>query len=75
MVRKPTEILTGIEIGTSAIKVCAGQPLGDGSISIIGFDETPCVNKVVKGEVQDVEFRKAHKGFRPAGTVQVFFVK
>ncbi len=58
MARKPTEVLTGIEIGTSAIKVCAGHPLGDGSISIIGVDETPCVNKVVKGEVQDVELIK-----------------
>ena len=35
--------------------MCAGHALGDGSISIIGVDETPCVNKVVKGEVQDVE--------------------
>ena len=55
MIRKPTEVLTGIEIGTSAIKVCTGHPLGDGSISIIGIDETPCVNNVVKGEIQDVE--------------------
>ena len=58
MVKKTTEVLTGIEIGTSAIKVCTGHPLGDGAISIIGVDETPCVNKVVKGEVQDVELIK-----------------
>ena len=55
MARKPADALTGIEIGTSAIKVCIGCPRQDGSISIAAFDETPCINKIMKGEVQDVE--------------------
>ena len=53
MAKKKREILTGVEIGTSAIKVVMGEFLPDDVISIVGVGKVPSM-KVVKGEIVDV---------------------
>jgi len=55
MARKPKRhILTGIEIGTSTIKVVMGEFLPDGVLAITGVGQAPSLH-VQKGEVLDVE--------------------
>jgi cell division protein FtsA len=52
MARGKREILTGVEIGSSTIKVVMGEFLPDDVISIIGLGERPSL-KVVKGDIVD----------------------
>jgi len=52
---RTNDIIAAIEIGTSSIKVSMAQPLDDGSISVIAFHETPCQNRVIKGEIYNVD--------------------
>lgn len=52
MPKKSTEILTGIEIGSSTIKVVIGEFAADDSIRIAGLSEVPSM-KVLKGEITD----------------------
>lgn len=55
MARKPKRrILTGIEIGTSTIKVVMGEFLPDDVLAIVGVGQAPSLH-VQKGEVLDVE--------------------
>jgi cell division protein FtsA len=55
MARKPKRrILTGIEIGTSTIKVVMGEFLPDDGLAIVGAGQAPSLH-VQKGEVLDVE--------------------
>lgn len=46
-------VLTGIEIGTSAVKVAVGGVEADGTVSILGLGSAP-VQGVLKGEVSDL---------------------
>lgn len=48
-----SNVLAGIEIGTSAVKVAMGCPVGDGTFSILGLASAP-VKGVVKGEITDM---------------------
>lgn len=50
------QVITTVEIGTHSLKVCMGRPKEDGTIDIIGFQETSLLGRVVKGEVTDVEW-------------------
>ncbi len=52
MAKQKRQVLTGVEIGTSSIKVVMGTPLPDDEISILGSAHLPSL-KVVKGEVVD----------------------
>ncbi|MFO7821470.1 MAG: cell division protein FtsA [Lentisphaeria bacterium] len=52
MGKRKREILTGVELGTSTIKVLMGEFLEDGTLNIVGFSERSSL-KVAKGEVQD----------------------
>ncbi len=52
MPRKATNILTGIEIGSSTIKVVIGEFTADGGIRVAGLAEIPAM-KVLKGEITD----------------------
>jgi len=52
MSKKKRKCLTGVEIGTSAVKVVMGELLPDDVIAIVGVGELPSL-KVVKGEVVD----------------------
>jgi cell division protein FtsA len=55
MARKPKRrILTGIEIGTSTIKVVMGEFRPDDNLAIVGFGQAPS-QQVQKGDVLDVE--------------------
>jgi cell division protein FtsA len=55
MARKPKRrILTGIEIGTSTVKVVMGEFLPDDVLAITGVGQAPSLH-VQKGEVLDVE--------------------
>lgn len=54
MAKQKPQVLTGIEIGTSTIKVVMGAVLPDDEISIVGSAEIPSL-KVVKGEVVDAD--------------------
>jgi cell division protein FtsA len=51
--QKKREILTGVEIGTSTIKVVIGEFLPDGTLKVLGCGETASL-KVVKGEIADI---------------------
>ena len=55
MPTQPKEIYTGIEIGTSTIKVAICSVANDYSINLLGWGEVPSV-KVIKGEIQDNNF-------------------
>ncbi len=48
-----SDVLTGIEIGTSSVKVAMGCPVGDGTFSILALGSAP-VQGVVKGEITDM---------------------
>lgn len=50
---KKRQILTGVEIGTSTIKVVMGEMLAHDVISVVGMGTAPAL-RVVKGEVCDV---------------------
>jgi len=52
MPRQKREILTGIEIGSSAVKVVMGEFLPDDVLRVVGCGEAPSL-KVVKGEIVD----------------------
>ncbi|OGV71813.1 MAG: cell division protein FtsA [Lentisphaerae bacterium RIFOXYB12_FULL_65_16] len=52
MSKKKRNVLTGVEIGTSTIKVVMGELLPDDIISVLGAGEVPSL-RVVKGEVAD----------------------
>ena len=55
MARKPKrEIITGIEIGTSTIKVVMGEFLPDDVLAIVGVGQAQSLH-VQKGEILDVE--------------------
>lgn len=66
------EIYTGIEIGTSSIKVAICSVAGDYSVELLGWGEAPSV-KVVKGDIKDSAFvseqiaRAIEKATRQAG--------
>jgi cell division protein FtsA len=54
MARSNSEILTGLEIGTSSVKVVIGEAeIGDDLITIHGYGECPS-GKVMKGDITDV---------------------
>lgn len=54
MARGNAEILTGLEIGTSSVKVVIGEvELGDDLITVHGYGESPS-NMVMKGDITDV---------------------
>ena len=52
MRQRKRQTITGVEIGTSTIKVVMGELLPDQVISVVGLGEAPAL-KVVKGEVTD----------------------
>lgn len=51
---KKNKTITAIEIGTSAVKLIMGQPGDGGTMNILGHEELPTGNKVVKGEIVNV---------------------
>ncbi|MCF7854422.1 MAG: cell division protein FtsA [Candidatus Pacebacteria bacterium] len=53
MAKHKRDILTGVEIGSSAVKVVMGEFLPDDVLSIVGVGERPAL-KVIKGDVSDV---------------------
>ena len=52
MGKRKTEILTGVELGTSSIKVLMGEFLEDDALNVLGVAERPSL-KIMKGEVLD----------------------
>jgi len=52
MAKQKPEILTGVDFGSSTVKVVMGALLPDDEISIVGSAEVPSL-KIVKGEVVD----------------------
>lgn len=54
MGKRKREILTGIELGTSTIKVLIGEFFEGQELNIIGYAERPSL-KVTKGEIQDAD--------------------
>jgi len=59
MPRAKNEVLTGVEIGTSTIKVVMGAVLPDDEIAILGDAEIPSL-RVVKGEVTEAAVVQEH---------------
>ena len=55
MPTKPQEIYTGIEIGTSSIKVAICSVADDYAVTLLGWGEAPSL-KVIKGEIKDRDF-------------------
>ena len=49
----PTTI-TGIELGTHSVKVIMCEPQESGVLRLLGYEESPCLNRVVRGEVINV---------------------
>jgi cell division protein FtsA len=54
MAKNKREIITGIEIGTSAVKVVMGEFLPNDVLAILGAGEAPSVG-VCKGEIENAE--------------------
>ena len=54
MAKKRREILTGIEIGTSTVKVVMGEFLPDDVLAIVGVGEAPSL-RVSKGEIEEAD--------------------
>ncbi|MBT3378698.1 MAG: cell division protein FtsA [Lentisphaerae bacterium] len=59
MPRAKNEVLTGVEIGTSTIKVVMGAVLPEDEIAILGAAEIPSL-RVVKGEVTEAAVVQEH---------------
>ncbi len=51
---KGKDIITGLDIGTQAIRVVMGQRLGDGRLKIIGVAETPATG-ITRGSINSIE--------------------
>ncbi|MFA5126696.1 MAG: cell division protein FtsA [Patescibacteria group bacterium] len=51
---KSKDIITGLDIGTQAIRVVMGQRLGDGRLKIIGVAETPATG-ITRGSINSIE--------------------
>lgn len=55
--RNKNEFYTGIEIGTSSVKVAIGEVSEDETLTVCGLaEESLPANKVVKGEIADADF-------------------
>ncbi len=49
------KLIIAVELGTSMIRVCVGEPDEDNEITILKFAEKPSTDVIVKGEIVDVE--------------------